>query len=163
MLDLGCGTAALLPRLARWSASFREYAGADTTPEMLAAGRAKLVRRAGLVAADAHALPFADVAFDTVISASSLHYWPEPAAALAEVRRVLAPAGRLLLVDWCGEGPAMRALVAYLRLTGDQLHHVYSLAEATDLLRSAGFRIVRQERHAIGFPWRLMVFEAAAA
>ena len=49
--------------------------------------------------ADVEALPFADEEFDLVVSRYSAHHWPNPLAALREFRRVLAPAGSLLLAD----------------------------------------------------------------
>ncbi len=50
--------------------------------------------------ADAQRLPFADEAFDAVINVESSHCYPDMAAFLAEVRRVLRPAGLLLLADF---------------------------------------------------------------
>jgi ubiquinone/menaquinone biosynthesis C-methylase UbiE len=49
--------------------------------------------------ADVESLPFADGAFDLVVSRYSAHHWPNPQTALAEFRRLLRPGGRLLLDD----------------------------------------------------------------
>jgi ArsR family transcriptional regulator len=46
-----------------------------------------------------YALPLADGSFDLVLLQMVLHYAEEPEAALAEARRVLAPGGRLIVVD----------------------------------------------------------------
>jgi SAM-dependent methyltransferase len=71
-----------------------------------AAMRARLVRRvarrrphATVVADGAEALPFPDGSFDTVVSTLVLCTVPDPAAALAELRRVLAADGRLLFIE----------------------------------------------------------------
>jgi SAM-dependent methyltransferase len=56
-------------------------------------------RRARVVAAPAEALPFADGAFDTVVSTLVLCTVADARAAVAEARRVLAPGGRLLFVE----------------------------------------------------------------
>lgn len=48
---------------------------------------------------DVEALPFADGAFDLVVSRYSAHHWPQPARAVAEFRRLLRPGGQLLLAD----------------------------------------------------------------
>jgi ubiquinone/menaquinone biosynthesis C-methylase UbiE len=165
VLDLGCGTANLLPRLARWDAVVERYVGADVSVEMLGVARAKLAASpfpAALVAAEVGALPFAGAAFDTVISASSLHYWPHPEPALAEARRVLAVRGRLILLDWCRDALGMRGLNAWLRISRDPYHRMYSQREAADLLRGAGFRLVGERRASIGFPWTLMVLDAVS-
>src|SRR3954470_20576954 len=112
VLDVACGTANLLPRLAEWAGSIRRYTGVDVSREMLRAARPKLAATsipATLEAADAAALPFSAARFDTVVSASALHDFPEPERALGEARRVLRPGGRLLLLDWSRARPTMRA------------------------------------------------------
>jgi ubiquinone/menaquinone biosynthesis C-methylase UbiE len=154
VLDLACGTANLLPMVAR-------YVGVDASAEMLRAARRKFAG-AALAAADAAALPFADARFDTVVSASAFHIFPEPRRALAEVRRVLRPGGRLLLLDWSRGRVTMRALDLYLRLSGDAYRRMYTLDEAGALLRDAAFRVVTAERRAIDWLWELMVIEAIA-
>ena len=59
-----------------------------------------------LLHADAQQLPFPDASFDTVVGTYVLCTVPDPARALAEVARVLAPAGRLLFLEHvrAGEG-----------------------------------------------------------
>ena len=166
VLDLACGTANLLPRLEEWGASVCGYTGVDVSREMLRAARPRLAAAsipAALEAADAAALPFPDARFDTVVSASALHDFPEPERALGEVRRVLRPGGRLLLLDWSRARPTMRALNLYLRLSGDSFRRMYALPEAEAMLAAAGFRVVRGERRAIDWLWELMVIEAAAS
>ena len=163
VLDLACGTANLLPRLEESGAHVRHYVGVDVSREMLRAARPKVDASfipATLEAADAAALPFPDASFDTVVSASALHDFPEPERALGEVRRVLRPGGRLLLLDWSRGRVTMRALNAWLRLSGDSFRRMYSVGEVQAMLTAAGFRVVRGERRAIDWLWELMVIEA---
>jgi ubiquinone/menaquinone biosynthesis C-methylase UbiE len=163
VLDLGCGTAGLLPRLAEWDARVDRYLGADLSAEMLLAATARVSRAtipAALLAADTAALPLRDASVDTVVSASTLHDWAEPERALAEARRVLRPGGRLLLVDWARERATMRALNLALRITRNPLHRMYSAREGSVLLRSAGFRVVSVDRRSITWMWGMMVIEA---
>ncbi len=70
--------------------------GTELSPAMLAIARqraAGLGRNADLHEGDAEHLPLGDSAFDTVVCALSLCTIPSPAAAVGEMRRVLAPAG----------------------------------------------------------------------
>ncbi|HEX8906137.1 MAG TPA: class I SAM-dependent methyltransferase, partial [Longimicrobiaceae bacterium] len=162
LLDLGCGTASLLPRLAEWGAGVEHYVGVDLTPEMLLGARAKLAAApfpAALVAADAGALPTPPAPIQTVVSASALHDWEHPEAALAEVRRVLGEGGRFILLDWCRDSLGMKVMDAALRIARNPFRHMYSRDEAAALLSGAGFRIVRERVASIRFPWRLMVFD----
>ena len=75
-----------------------------TEPDAAMRGRlerrlARSGRAARVVTAGAEALPFADGAFDTVVSTMVLCTVQDLDVALAEVRRVLAPGGRLLLIE----------------------------------------------------------------
>ena len=76
--------------------------GIDLSPAMLALAKrraADLGREVELVVGDAQTLPFDDESFDTVVTALALCSIPDPAAAIGEMKRVLVPGGRLLLLD----------------------------------------------------------------
>lgn len=76
--------------------------GIDLTPEMLEIARKRAARLGvtiDLRVADAHALPFEDATFDTVVATYSLCNIPDPRTAVFEMARVLRPDGRLVLVD----------------------------------------------------------------
>jgi len=164
VLDVGCGTAALLPRLSAWSARSESYTGLDLAPEMLRMARAKAgdAPRVAFVAGSADALPFRAAAFDTAVSASAMHYWADPDRALAEMRRVLRPGGRLILLDWQRDPWPMRLADLAMRATGVRYTRIWSRTEARDLLRGAGFRIVGETRGSAGGFWRLMGFDVVA-
>jgi ubiquinone/menaquinone biosynthesis C-methylase UbiE len=163
VVDLGCGTANLLAALGDWGARFGRYVGMDLSPEMLARAAKKVARSpspAALLAADAASLPLRDACADAAVSASTLHDWPEPAAALAEARRILRPGGRLLLLDWSRERWTMKALNLGLRIARNPFHRMHSPGEAEALIQHAGFRIARRERRAVGWMWGMMLFDA---
>lgn len=163
LLDVGCGTGGLAERLAGWGVTPARYLGVDRSPAMLAVAATKRsLAGAGWVAADAAALPVRDASWDTVVSASSLHDWTRPAAALREARRALRPGGRLLLLDWCADGIAFRASLCLLRWRGIRVHHAYTRAELGALLASAGFRVDRVVRGRAGPLWPLMAADARA-
>ncbi len=74
----------------------------DPAPTMVAAGRARVaalgLADVAFVAAPGEALPLADGSADSVLFLQSLQYVVDPARALAEAARVLAPGGRLLVL-----------------------------------------------------------------
>ncbi len=76
--------------------------GLDLSPEMLAIARERtsgLTREVDLRQGDAHRLPFEDNTFDTVVCTYSLCNIPDARLAVTEMKRVLRPGGKLILVD----------------------------------------------------------------
>jgi SAM-dependent methyltransferase len=82
--------------------------GVDIAPDMVERARSLAARsgvadRVAFQVGDVAALPFADASFDVVVSTLSAHHWPNPAAGLAEIHRVLRPGGIARIydvVDW---------------------------------------------------------------
>jgi len=100
-VDLGTGTGRMLELFGN---NFRRGFGLDLSPAMLAYARTKL-ERAGLPnvqvrQADIYDLPLADHAADAVVMHQVLHFLGDPLRAIREAARVLAPGGRLLIVDF---------------------------------------------------------------
>jgi ubiquinone/menaquinone biosynthesis C-methylase UbiE len=168
LLDLGCDTAALVPHLRAWNTLPDAYVGVDASDAMLAVARGRLVAAPpacpwSTLTAAAEALPFHDGEFDTVVSASSLHDWSDAAAGLAEARRVIAPGGRLLLLDWARDPLTMRVLDRVMRWRGAAYHRMYAAGEMEDLLRRAAFAVRGRETRKITRVWGLALFEAVPA
>jgi len=118
VLDLCCGSGDL-GFLAEELGGAR-VTGADFTLPMLAVARQRRQARRSrstFVQADAMKLPFPDGSFDAVVVGYGLRNVADLAAALAEMRRVLAPGGRLAVLDFGKPDiPVVRALYsAYLR------------------------------------------------
>jgi len=104
MLDIGTGTGRMLELLApRISAGL----GVDASRAMLALARARLAKPAlahcAVRQADMYRLPLSG-GYDVVLLQMVLHYAEDPGAALAEAARVLAPGGRLVVVDIAKHG-----------------------------------------------------------
>ena len=104
MLDIGTGTGRMLELLApRISAGL----GVDASRGMLALARARLAKAAlahcAVRQADMYRLPLSG-GYDVVLLQMVLHYAEDPDAALAEAARVLAPGGRLVVVDLAEHG-----------------------------------------------------------
>jgi ubiquinone/menaquinone biosynthesis C-methylase UbiE len=100
-LDVGCGTGSVTASLARAAGPDGLALGVDISEPMLArAVRAEAGPQIGFLRADAQRLPLRDETVDAVISVAVLQLIPDPAAALAEMARVLRPGG--LLPGCCG-------------------------------------------------------------
>ena len=100
LLDLGTGTGRMLQLLAPRAA---RAVGLDASHAMLSVARANL-QRAGLTVelrqGDIYAPPFGRGSFDLVVVHQVLHYLDDPARALREAANLLAPGGRILIVDF---------------------------------------------------------------
>lgn len=98
IVDVGCGTGRLL-RSAAAAFPDASLVGVDFSGGMLAQARAMTApgECGAFVRADSAALPFGDGAFDVVTCTACSHHWQEPEAALAELRRITAADGLLIL------------------------------------------------------------------
>lgn len=93
VLDVGCGSGPLTEAL---RAKGAVVSGFDLSPAMVELARERLGKDADLKVADlGAALPYPDDTFDLVVASLSLHYVQDWASALAELRRLLKPGGRL--------------------------------------------------------------------
>jgi ArsR family transcriptional regulator len=118
LIDIGTGTGRMIELFGR---AARRALGVDRSPEMLRLARVKLaqagIQSAELRQGDMYALPVASGSADTVILHQVLHYAQQPAAAVAEAARLLAPGGRLLIVDFAPhEHEELRIRDAHARL-----------------------------------------------
>jgi len=128
--------------------------GVELSPEMLAIARrraADLGREVDLHEGDAEHLPFADATYDTVVCALSLCTIPDPAAAIAEMRRVLVPGGLLLLLDHIRSTwpPVYAAQRLFERLTIRAAGEHFTRRQLP-LVEAAGLEIEEVERRKAG-------------
>ncbi|MEU4422174.1 methyltransferase domain-containing protein [Actinoplanes sp. NPDC024001] len=155
ILDVGVGTGRNLPHYPAGAS----ITGLDLSPEMLAHARrraAGLHRDADLREGDAQRMPFADESFDTVVCALSLCAIPNPRAAIAEMRRVLVPGGRLLLLDHIASTwPPVRAAQWLLERVTIATAGEHFTRRQRPLVEHAGFRVVEAERIKAGTVERL--------
>jgi ubiquinone/menaquinone biosynthesis C-methylase UbiE len=159
LLDLGCGTGALLRELGKRLPP-AQLTGVDLSAAMVGVARASLPTAVQLAVADAAALPFQRGTFDVVVSNSSFHFWSQPDRALGELRRILRAGGRLVITDWCGDYLACRLFDSVLGLFDPAHRRVYRTAECGGFLRASGLVDVSVERYRATWVWGMMTANA---
>ena len=105
VLDVGCGTGSLAIVAGRKVGTTGTVCGIDPSPAMIARARSKAAKAGTDVTFEtgvAEALPFSAATFDLVLSTLMLHHLPRPVRQqfVREMRRVLKPTGRVLIVDF---------------------------------------------------------------
>jgi len=131
-----------------------QVTGLDLSPAMLVFARkkaAQLGRDVELVTGDAQELPFDDESFDTVVTALALCSIPDPVAAIDEMKRVLVPGGRLLLLDHIRSSwpPVVAAQWLVERITIPVAGEHFTRRQLP-IVRNAGFEIVETQRRKAG-------------
>jgi phosphatidylethanolamine/phosphatidyl-N-methylethanolamine N-methyltransferase len=149
VLEVGVGTGANLP----FYPDSSRVVAVDASAEMLTVARRRRTRAViQLSQTDVHQLAFPDATFDGVVGSFLLCNVTDPLAVLQEVRRVLCPGGRLLLLEHVrGAHPWVARLTDLLDLpwhAWNKSCHLNRETEAT--VTSAGFTISHSERYALG-------------
>jgi ubiquinone/menaquinone biosynthesis C-methylase UbiE len=133
--------------------------GVDFSPAMLELARRqadRLGRQVDLRLGDAQALELPDASFDTVVCTFSLCAIPDERRAIAEMRRVLRPGGRLLLLDHvAGTSRWVRAVQWLLERVTRPLNEEHLLRRPLLQVQAEGFQIERAERFKLGIVERL--------
>jgi ubiquinone/menaquinone biosynthesis C-methylase UbiE len=159
VLDVACGTGIVARLAKRQLGNSARVTGVDLSQPMLDVAKsidASIAWRAG----NAAALPIGDdEKFDVIFCQQGLQFVPEKAAAIGEMRRVLAPRGRAFIATWCSIGDQSpffselhRVAERHLGSVIDQRHSFGDAAALERLLHDAGFRDVAVE--ALSLPIR---------
>jgi ubiquinone/menaquinone biosynthesis C-methylase UbiE len=122
-LDIGTGTGRMIELFANHTAGFTAV---DNNVEMLRIARAKFASLdfinnrntpVEIMLGDFNQLPLDDHSFDTILFHQVLHYAQAPESVIAEATRVLAPMGRILIVDFAPhDHEELRSIHAHARL-----------------------------------------------
>lgn len=131
-LEIGFGGGGLLRLILDESPA--SIVGVDVSKAMVARARRRFrkARNLRLIQASVESLPLGDASIDKAVSVASVYFWPDPAAALVELARVIRPGGTLSilfeppeeLAKWPGSAIGFRA---------------YDEAELRALMAEAGF------------------------
>lgn len=164
VLDVGCGTGEF-ERLMLSEHPTQQMVGVDISEKMLLVAEQKCrdYPNVSFHTASASRLPFTSNSFDVVVSASSFHYFDDPHAALAEMKRILKPDGRLVILDWCKDYLLCQIYDIVLKVFDPAYKQCYSQTEFHDLLASAGFNICCANKVRFGLVWELMIATAKPA
>lgn len=142
VLDVACGPGLVACAFGRVA---RHVTGIDLTPAM--------IERAAELAAeqqlsnvtfqvgDVVPLPFPSATFSIVVSRFAVHHFPDPAAVLAEMRRVCRPGGRVTIADLTASSDPQKAAAFHrMEILRDPSHaRALTLDELRALFRAAGF------------------------
>jgi arsenite methyltransferase len=143
VLDVGCGPGDVTASLARAIGRSGLALGLDPSEAMLArAVRAHAGLQIGFLRADAQRLPLRDATVDAVVSIAVLQHIPDPAAALAEMTRVLRPGGRLAVMV-----PIARRAARFWRKLPNIGVNVFGDDDLGDILEGQGFVSVRTNNY----------------
>jgi ubiquinone/menaquinone biosynthesis C-methylase UbiE len=143
VLDVACGPGNFSREFARAVGPDGLVVGIDASRTMLERG-AELRHEAGienlvLIRGDATALPFADASFDATCCFAALHLFADPFAALDEMRRCLAPGGRIALMTSVRRQLTLRPLKPVIeRASGMRLFEAEEIAAALEQRGFAG-------------------------
>jgi len=141
--------------------------GIELSPEMLELARreaAAVGREVDLRVGDAQALDFPDASFDAVTCTLSLCTIPDDRAAVREVRRVLRPGGRFILMEHVRSPAwAVRAAQRLLEPLFLRLEHDHLTRDPLDYLQTEGFEIETVKRLKWGIVERSVARKPAAA
>jgi ubiquinone/menaquinone biosynthesis C-methylase UbiE len=152
VLDVACGTGIVARLASRLVGAAGTVTGLDIDPGMLAVARSTPPPDMPIDwhEGSAEAMPLPDASFDAVLCQMGLQFVPDRHAALSEMRRVLAPGGRLIL-NVPGPTPKLFVIMeeGLARHIGSEVagfvNQVFSLhdpAELENLINAAGFRDV---------------------
>ena len=149
ILEIGTGTGINLPI---YNGASR-ITGIDVSRERLLGTAERVAKRPFTISvADAQQLPFADDVFDNVVGTLVFCSIPHPELALAEIKRVLRPNGRLYLLEHVrGLTPISRRLTDWLQPAWFALQGECHLNRETAVtVKSAGFTIEKKSQHGRG-------------
>lgn len=140
IIELGCGPGMGVRAALKRVGEDGFVAGVDPSAAAAhcathAAHQAVRTGRAVIMRAEAADLPFRDSMFDRAFAVNSFQFWPDPARALREVARVLAPNGRLVITQRASNLYRPTTMLGAAR-------GMERIGQATALLKAQGWRIV---------------------
>ncbi len=158
VIDIACGTGELERLLINADSQLKQLniVGVDISEKMLDMARLKLPNLE-FIKASAIALPFPNHSFDLAITASAFHYFEHPITVLNEIRRILKPKGKLIILDWCRDYWSCKALDLFLKIFDPAHKGCYTQSELNDFFTTSGFNVTREQKQKLGIFWGVMI------
>lgn len=140
LLDVSCGTGNMLKEMSE--AGEADLYGVDLSENMIEQAKEKL-KDVDLQTADVHSLPFENDLFDYVTTTEAFHHYYGQSKAIAEMKRVVKPGGKVIVVD-------IEFFFSVVHRLFEQLEpgcvKVNSKEEMRQLFKQQNLDVVRQER-----------------
>lgn len=147
VLDVACGPGLVV---CAFASVVRHATGIDLTPAMIERARAlqneKELTNVSWRVGDVLPLPYADASFSIVTSRFAFHHFPDPHAVLAEMKRVCAPGGKVVLIDvMASPDPEKAAAFNRMEKLRDPSHaRALTLAEMETAFQKTGLSTPRK-------------------
>ena len=161
VLDVACGTGILLKQLLALVPDLEVY-GLDASADMLVQAQATLqdqphvhLERMRIGNSMALNLSYAHENFDLITCTNALHDMPEAVALLAELGKLLAPSGQLVVEDFAPRQPRLfwAAFEWFLQQIEGNNVHAYTLKETLFLCEQAGLHVAGEKGFIIDWLW----------
>ena len=156
LLDVGCGTGTFEAMLARTNLPVR-VVGLDYAEPMcrVASDKAQqegVSKRVAFVNGDSEHLPFDDGSCDVITCANSFHHYPHQQVVIHDMKRVLRPGGRLLLIDGFRDNVIGWFVFDVAIATVEKHVHHASWTQIHEYFTNAGFANIQRRKFNFWFP-----------
>ena len=159
VMDMGTGTGAILPYLAKQLGKDGKVIGIDFSQKMINAAnerieKEKIASKAKAMVADGTKLPFPDNHFDAIIATFAFTSFPEPEKAINECARVLRPGGTFSILD-TGKPPGKKHQFRYRYLKTVMWRAGYTdiSLDIPKLVKKSGLKLSKIERFSGSFAY----------
>jgi ubiquinone/menaquinone biosynthesis C-methylase UbiE len=158
-LDIGCGTGWAVRYMAERLQDAGEFCGVDISGAMIEIATAQAHEHpdAHFYKSSAEQLPLDNNTVDCAICTNSFHHYPDPAKVLIEIQRVLAPAGRLYILDVTTDDFFLRWVDGQVKQREKEHVHFYSSLEYQRLFLAAQLKHV--DSRLIAYPMKVHLAE----
>ncbi len=146
LLDIGCGTGWALGNAAERFGDRGVFYGVDLSEKMIEKAKKNHKGRNNFhfVAANAESIPLESGFFDYIICTNSFHHYLNPDKALAEMRRLLVPGGRVYILDPTADAWFLKVIDKVVGFFESAHVRMYNTVEFQSMYQQAGLKYVRR-------------------